>query len=54
MSTAGEKEVFKKAIDAAHDISKLLFFSAEQLKVVMGSFINIVLWGDYGSGKYNN
>ena len=47
-----KKEEFKQALEAVHDISKLLFFSYEQLKIVMSSFINIVLWGDYGSGKY--
>ena len=51
-SMTTKKEEFKKASEAVHDISKLLFFSSEQLKVVMSSFISIVLWGDYGSGKY--
>ena len=49
-----KKEEFKQAMDAVHDISKLLFFSSEQLKIVMSSFISIVLWGDYGSGMYLN
>ena len=51
-SMTTKKEEFKKASEAVHDISKLLFFSHEQLEIVMSSFISIVLWGDYGSGKY--
>ena len=49
ISMTMKKEEFKQAMDAVHDISKLLFFSSEQLKIVMSSFISIVLWGDYGN-----
>ena len=44
ISTTMKKEEFKQAMDAAHDISKLLVFSSEQLEIVMSSFINFVLW----------
>ena len=52
---SNKKEELEKAKFRIHNVSKLLFFSSEQLQLVMkNSCMSIVLWGDYGSGKKVN
>ena len=48
------KLTLEEAISKVHDADKVLFFSACQLTVLSApNFLNVILWGDYGTGKSN-
>ena len=42
-----------EALHRVHDAEKLIFFSSRQFDILSSSqFSKVVLWGDYGTGKF--
>ena len=48
----GDKIPLEDAMQKIHDANKVLFFSSMQLCVLNAPYLlNLLLWGDYGTGK---
>ena len=51
--TSDDHISFDEAKSKVHDAQKMLFFSKLQLSLLnISHHLSIILWGDYGTGKY--
>ena len=51
--SSSSKLTLEDAMLKFHDAEKLLFFSGQQLSLLSAShFLSVILWGDYGTGKF--
>ena len=51
--SSNSKVTLDDAMLMFHDAVKLLFFSGHQLSLLSAShFVNVIIWGDYGTGRF--